>query len=158
MSDLAQCAEEVKYYVQDFVSTRLVPAIDGGVLKSDNSVDQLLKDELCIAASALREDLAGWNVQNGIPGDLVDPSLFPLVFEKTKVLRSGPIALYECISRCGEGQEVFKPPKVACQSDSNKYPNSQAWSKHFQWLPFDVRFEQGASRYVFVGKIYETSS
>ena len=156
MSDLAQCAEEVKYYVQDFVSTRIIPAIDGGVLKSDNSVDQSLKDELRMAASALRKESATWNAQNGIIKDIVDPSLFPFVFEKTKVLRKGPIALCDCILRCGEGQVVPRPPEADTrQLDMAKYRSDRAWSRRFQWLPFDVKFEQngqGASRYVLVGE------
>ena len=153
-SDLAQCADEVKYYVHDFVASRLVPAIDGGVLKSDSRVDQSLQDDLRIAASALRKEHARRNVQSGSVRDIVDPSLFPFVFEMTKVLRYGPTALSDCILRCGEGQAVKCPPEGdTSQSDPIKYPNEKAWSRRFQWLPFDVKFEQnghGASRYVLV--------
>ena len=156
MSDLAQCAEEVKYYVHDFIASQIVPAIDGGVLKSDSSVDRSLQDGLRIAAAALRKDYAGRNVQLGSVRDIVDPSLFPFVYEKTKVLRYGPTALCDCIKRCGEGQAVPNPPESdTCQSDPIKYPNDKAWSRRFQWLPFDVKFErngQGASRYVLVWK------
>ena len=109
-----------------------------------------------MAAFTLKKDLAGRNVQSGTVRDIVDPSLFPFVFEKTKVLRYGPTALPDCIVRCGEGQAVPSPPEGdTCQSDAIKYPNDKAWSRRFQWLPFDVKFEnngQGASRYVWVGK------
>lgn len=152
VSDLAQCADEVKYYVHDFVASRIVPAIDGGILKSDSIIDQSLQDELRIAACALRKDLAKRNEQSGPVRDIVDPSLFPFVFEKTKVLRNGPTALSDCIFRCGEGQAVRSPPEAdACQSDPIKYPNDKAWSRRFQWLPFEVKLEhngQGAPRYV----------
>ena len=109
-----------------------------------------------MATSALRKELAGRKVQSGTVRDIVDPSLFPFVFEKTKVLRYGATALSDCILRCGEGQAVPSPPEGDTrQSDPIKYPNDKAWSRRFQWLPFDVHFEhngQGASRYVSVCK------
>ena len=44
------------------------------------------------------------------------------------------------------------PSEDECvQDDPAKYPNDMAWSRRFQWLPFDVSFDQrdgGASRYV----------
>lgn len=93
---------------------------------------------------------------------MVDPSLFPFVFEKTKVLRYGPMALSDCIMRCGEGEAVKMPPEGdTCQTDPIKYPNDMAWSRHFQWLPFDVKFEdsgQGASRCVLIYKLNSRSS
>ena len=154
ISDSSQCAEEVKYYVHDFVDSRIIPAIDGGVVKSDSIVDRSLQNELRMAASALRKDVAESRGISGVVKDIVDPSLFPFIFEKTKVLRYGPTALSDAILRCGEGEAVKMPPEGdACQSDPVKYPNDMAWSRRFQWLPFDVKFAdsgQGASRSVTV--------
>lgn len=145
-----QCAEEVKYYVSDFAASRIIPAIDGGITKSDDCVDPLLQKELRKAASALRGKKAGAESPTSQVKDVVDPSLFPFAFEKTKVLRYGPTALSDCILRCGEGEAVKMPPEGdGRQSDPIKYPNDMAWSRRFQWLPFDVQFKdggQGASR------------
>lgn len=147
-----QCAEEVKYYVSDFAASRIIRAIDGGITKSDDCVDPLLQKELRKAASALRGKKAGAESPTSQVKDVVDPSLFPFAFEKTKVLRYGPTALSDCILRCGEGEAVKMPPEGdGRQSDPIKYPNDMAWSRRFQWLPFDVQFKdggQGASRYI----------
>ena len=49
------CVEEVKYYVHDFISTRMIPALDGGVIKSDDSVDDSLKVAVQRTADSLRQ-------------------------------------------------------------------------------------------------------
>ena len=147
-----KCAEEVKGYVHDFVDSQIIPAINGGVVKSDSCVDVSLRDELQEAASALRKEIEGLKGSFRSVKDIVDPSLFPFVFEKTKVLRYGPTALSDCIRKCGEGEAVKLPPENDSRElDPIKYPNEVAWSRHFQWLPFDIRLENrgdGASRYV----------
>ena len=45
-SMLDWCVEEVKYYVHDFISTRIIPALDGGVIKLDDCLDKFLKEQL----------------------------------------------------------------------------------------------------------------
>ena len=122
------------------------------MVKSDDIVDPTLQDQLRMAASVLRKEMTGSGTPTGSVKDIVDPSLYPFVFEKTRVLRYGPTPLSDCILRCGEGLAVNMPPEGdAHQSDPIKYPNDMAWSRRFQWLPFDVKFAnggQGASQYV----------
>ena len=82
--------------------------------------------------------------------DVVDPYHFPFVWARTRTLRQGELALSDCISRCGEGEEVKMPSPGECvQHDPAKYPNDMSWSRRFQFLPFDVKFDnkgEGGSR------------
>lgn len=82
--------------------------------------------------------------------DVVDPFLFAFSWENTRTLHFDELTLSNCIERSGEG-EVSRPPKEdECpETDRPKYPNDQAWSRRFQFLPFDVKFDnkgEGGSR------------
>ena len=139
------CAEEVKYYVQDFISTRIIPALDGGVIKSNDCIDLALRKDLQSATAALRKHSSEQVV------DLIDPYLYPYAWMRTRTLGRGSVALADSVSRCGEGDPVKFPPQGDCVQDGRStYPNDMAWSRRFQWLPFDVTFEgrgEGPSRY-----------
>lgn len=45
-SMLDWCVEEAKYYVHEFISTRIILALDGGVIKLDDYPDNSLKKQL----------------------------------------------------------------------------------------------------------------
>lgn len=139
------------------------------MLKSDDSVDSSLWGDLQKATAALRRDSANSICSSYRNFDIVDPCLFPFIFAKTKTLRHGTVAPEDCISRYGEGEAVKKPSDEDCvQKGRAKYPNNRAWSNRFQWLPFDVQFEDrgsGASRYdilnqecIFVAKFFPLHS
>ncbi len=139
-----QCAEEVKYYVQDFMISRIIPAINGGIIKSDDCVDLSLKGGVQRAAAALRKEAVRPRGSNNQVEDILDPYLYPFVFGRTKTLNglwSSDISRNDCISRCGEGEPARTPPERDCiEEDPAKYPNDMAWSRRYQWLPFDVVF------------------
>jgi len=132
----------VRYYVQDFIRTGILPAVDGGVIKSDGCVNPSLSRELLKAVASIEEDsLPNRTSPREQIIDLVDPFLFPFSWDKTKVLRSGSVNRIDCISRCGEGVFADMPSKDECAQDEFvKYRNDMAWSRHYQWLPFDVSF------------------
>ena len=141
MAKLLQCVEEVKYDVDDYMVFGFIPALDGGVLKLD-SVDDSTKDDLQKAAAAIRSECqsdhrAG---SGGLVVDTVDPYLFPYAFEQTGMLMVPEhLQPRDCISRCGEGETVPMSPEDDCNEEEfGKYPNDMAWSRRFQWLPFDV--------------------
>jgi len=111
-----------------------------------------MKVSLQEAASALRSGWAGGKCPPEQVVDIVDPYLFPYAWDKTKTLRGGQhVSISDCISRCGDGEPVKMPREGDCVQDTPwKYRNDMAWSRRFQWLPFDVDFEdrgQGPSRY-----------
>ncbi len=48
----------------------------------------------------------------------------------------------DCIPRCGEGQLAKMPPEDECKEpDHGRCHNDMAFSRRFQWLPFDVVFD-----------------
>ena len=42
--------------------------------------------------------------------DLVHPSLFPVVYGRTKILRDNVVNLDDCVEKCGEGVTLEVPP------------------------------------------------
>lgn len=136
------CVEEVKYYIHDFIPSRIIPSLDGGVIKSDDCVDQLLITDVQRAAASLRRAATkGTGTSPGAVIDILDPYLFPFAFEKTRVIRGGYIAPQECISSSGQGEPVRRPSDDECvEHERAKYPNKHAYSNHSQWLPFDITF------------------
>lgn len=129
----------------------IIPAIDGGVLKSDHTTFSILKRELQRVTASVRKDV----FKRSSTGDdgvthTVDPHLFPFAWKRTRTLRNREVTLSDCISRYGQGEAVKAPSQDDCaQKDPAKYPNDMAWSNRFQFLPFDVKFDKrgkGASR------------
>lgn len=146
--DGSQCVEEVKHYTRDSVASSLIPSLNGGVIKSDVCVDTTTNLTLKQAAHVLRRTIKDHRDML----DLVDPFLFPFAWERTRLLRKGSIRSIDCIPRCGEGQLAKMPPEDDCKEpDHGRYRNDMAYSRRFQWLPFDVVFDNngvGQSRSV----------
>lgn len=140
----------MKYYVGDFSRLGVVPAIDGGVIKSDHRIPLILNNELQKTITSLRRHARALPNTGDVAVDVVDPYYFPFVWGRTRTLRGGELTLSNCISRCGEGEEVKMPsPEECIQKDPAKYPSDMAWSCRFQFLPFDVQFDhkgEGGSR------------
>lgn len=107
----------------------------------------MLRRGLMNATATLRNDM-----RNGLTGDddvtdVVDPHQFPFAWERTHTLRRGFLTLSDCISRIGEGKLAKQPSEDDCkQTDPAKYPNDQAYSQRFQYLPFDVNFANRGDR------------
>ena len=141
---IMQCVEEVKYYVQAFYGTGIVPAIDGGVVKSDVLVPGILLHAIQKAAAALRRDYFKESTsEDGIVSNVLDPHLFAFSWERTRFIKYGrPMTLSDCLDRCGDGALLWQPPEDHCVEKARyRYPNNMAWSRRFQWLPFDVDFD-----------------
>ena len=143
----------MRYYVRDHIKSHIIPAIDGGVFKSDTSVPTPTRTDLVHAIATLRAHKGSQiGRADDTVQDLVDPFSFPFMWERTRTLRQGWVSRMDCISRCGEGESVKSPPEDDCRQDNfAKYRNDMAWSRRYQWLPFNVSFEddgRGPSRYV----------
>ena len=118
------------------------------VVKSDTTVSPDLKAELRIACKSLEDiptSLKDWH-----PGsddkvlDLVHPSLFPLIYGRSRVLPTGEVGLQDCTEYIGKG-EVVKPPASSDTEENLSYlygfsgnARTKYWSQDFQWLPCDV--------------------
>ena len=121
------------------------------VVKSDTAVSSELKQLLQEAVNkfevGIPEKLKDWH-----PGsddkvwDLVHPSLFPLIYGRSRVLENGETTtLHDCIQRCGQGRITNVPPAEeideASRDDHSSFSVDQVYhpfSNKFQWLPCEV--------------------
>ena len=100
---------------------------------------------------------------NGKIWDLVNPSLFPLVYGRTRILADGTTTtLDNCIHLCGQGETIpaipsRPPPNPEQELDAKrgkKPPKKKertledSYSKKFQWLPCVIDVSKGDIRYV----------
>ncbi|KAF8885258.1 hypothetical protein CPB84DRAFT_1788555 [Gymnopilus junonius] len=159
------CIEELKYKAsllpEDPAEHPPIIVYNGDVVKSDVAVPPELKKELQEAVkefeAKIPERLKDWH-----PGsdekvwDLIHPSLFPLIYGRTRVLANGEATtLEDCITRSGEGEiapipgeddthEFGKPPVhfYSWQQNYLKKP----FSAKFQWLPCEVDISSGEAR------------
>ena len=125
--------------------------LDAAVIKSDIAIASDLKEALQAAAASLEaipDRLKDWHPgSNRKVLDLVHPSLFPLIYGRSRILPSGVVGLQDCASYTGKGEIIATPDDA--QIDLKKIPRGRSpweiahqkfWSKSFQWLPCDVRF------------------
>ena len=66
--------------------------------------------------------------------DLVHPSLFPLVYGRSRILPNGTVPLENCVDFCAKGEIVPEP------EDVDSY-----YSSCFQWLPCEVQLRDDGS-------------
>jgi hypothetical protein len=160
------CIDELRYKSAQFRVTRAITAYDGDVVKSDTVIPSSLQDALKAAAAPLEnvsEVYRDWH-----PGsentvlDLVHPSLFPVVYGRTKILRDNVMNLDDCVEKCGEGVTLEVPPSEEAAlvtlyepDDDRRSFYSWNWgamndpySRKFQWLPCEVGFEGDKVKYV----------
>lgn len=130
--------------------------------KADGLIDAGLRDELIDGVKPLldvEEDLKDWHPNSKEQVlNLVHPSLFPLVYGRTRVLQEGNIGLSDCLQSCGKGtvapQPVLEPPKEgswayhkSLQADTDRF------SRRFQWLPSEMKFTGTGSNVEFTSYI-----
>ncbi len=147
--------KELQWKAEILVNEGLVQVFDNGVVKSDTPVSEEIKAALKEAVMPLQnvpEEQKDYH-----PGsdnkvvDLVHPSLFPVVFGRTRVLPDRLLGVEDCLDRIGEGTVL-----PVMESEDNvpaymgRYPRSNhpaAMSTKFQWLPCDVEWmENGQCR------------
>ncbi len=155
------CLAELRHKASLIPEGSVPPPIvvyNGDVVKSDSALSVDFKAALQNAAndfeSRIPDRLKDWH-----PGtdkkvwDLVHPSLFPLVYGRTRILENGEITnLEDCIERCGEGTISRIPgaaeASVRWQGEYSDSGIERAYSRKFQWLPCEVDISQDKSRYV----------
>lgn len=76
--------------------------------------------------------------------DLVHPSLFPVVYGRTRVLAGSIIGLDDCLHHVGQGELIPIPPEKDLQVRLSEYSFMYNSSKilhsgKFQWLPCEVQ-------------------
>lgn len=162
ISDMAWdwCLTELRDKAERFERTGRVLVLDAGsrISKSDQRVPESLRQELNDAVKPLldRPDAErDWH-----PGsddkvlNLVHPSLFPLVYGRTKVLVNGGKVPLDLANIEGlEGAEVAPSLTATSQPSRPHYGDGThggMWSKDFQWLPCEVEFTEDTGTNVHI--------
>ncbi|KAM0251881.1 hypothetical protein ACHAQJ_007994 [Trichoderma viride] len=139
------CIEELRIKADLYEQTGLVPVMDYSacVIKSDVVMTQGLSDDLKGAVARLEDipdELKDWHPgSDGKVLDLVHPSLWPLVYGRSRILTDRRIGLQESLEYCGVGQVIPVPPESETHAINNfNVRQPVALSTRFQWLPCDV--------------------
>lgn len=142
------CIKELRHMASVYHSSPGNPppifVYNGDVVKSDTAVSaelkEALQEEMKRFEEAIPVKLNDWH-----PGsdekvlDLVHPSLFPLVYGRTRILHEGETTtLANCIERCGEGEIVTQPRYEETFERSIPSMQHRVFSQNFQWLPCEV--------------------
>ncbi|EAW14627.1 uncharacterized protein ACLA_076680 [Aspergillus clavatus NRRL 1] len=145
---LSWIVQEAKWKAKAFQETGQVVAFDVGVVKSDTAVSEELRQALLEAVHPL-EDIPE-DQKDYHPGsdqqvvDLVHPSLFPVIYGRTRILPDKRIELDSFESAIGEGQVLPVPPEEEAGAARDRWGNRnhehKPYSRKFQWLPCDVQF------------------
>ncbi|KAJ5119067.1 hypothetical protein N7448_010775 [Penicillium atrosanguineum] len=130
-----------------------VEVFDDGVLKSDSVISSDLKASLKEAVAPLGnvpEDAKDYHPHSDNKVvDLVHPSLFPVIYNRTHVLRDRIIGLDDCLDSIGDGELLPSPSReesiiwpdehspFSLQTHGHSHPPEL--STKFQWLPCDVK-------------------
>ncbi|KAH7032346.1 hypothetical protein B0J12DRAFT_767451 [Macrophomina phaseolina] len=128
----AFCIAELRDKAKRHEESGMTVVLDGeaGVVKSDSIVSTQLKDALRAAVKQLEDVPAedrDWHPgSNSQVLDLVHPSLYPLVYGRSKVAPRAEIGLEESLS-----EEIQS-------SVAGGWPT--LWSRKYQWLPAELRF------------------
>jgi hypothetical protein len=153
------CIKELRDKAITFKKTGFVRAVDAGscVCKSDTLVATAFAKELQDSTLPLRDQCGKKFSHDGQLTDLVDPSMFPLIYGKTRVCTDGrQVELDTCINHCDEAISTIAPlyPENRLLSsheiDRNRERHGRPfdhhsakpfrWSLRFQWLPCELKF------------------
>ncbi|KAF7593569.1 hypothetical protein BBP40_011189 [Aspergillus hancockii] len=145
--------QELQFKAQSLQENGLVRLFDHGVVKSDTAIPLELQHALKEAVRPLEgvpEEQKDYH-----PGsdnkviDLVHPSLFPVVYGQSKVLRDSRVNLKDCFSPA-EGDTLPVPPEEQARIpqygekaytwETEDYEKIKPYSRKFQWMPCEVKF------------------
>ncbi|KAL4932551.1 DUF4246 domain-containing protein [Aspergillus undulatus] len=114
-----------------------------GVCKSDTAISSDLKSQLSDSVDLLSHQAIRQKSESAVV-NLVDPSLFPLVYGRTKILVGGQSCGMDedsWSSRSKEGPVVSELPQLVKGGSTWSWGGGRyIWSSKFQWLPCEVEF------------------
>ncbi|RSM06593.1 hypothetical protein CDV31_009022 [Fusarium ambrosium] len=154
------CIKELRAKAEYFKRSGLVPTLDASatVVKSDIMIDEKLKHELRSAFEKLKEEQKAnpdWH-----PGtesrvqDLVHPSLYPLVYGRTRVMQNEVVGVQDAISWVGKGEVIPQSTETPSLVDIRRSIDYSVggskvdptfWSLDYQWLPSNLAFQSDGS-------------
>ncbi|KAF2126696.1 hypothetical protein P153DRAFT_368765 [Dothidotthia symphoricarpi CBS 119687] len=152
------CIEELRSKAAFLEKTGIIPTLDAcaSVAKSDTLVSPELHDALRDAFETIKASHASspdWhpNSQDMVQ-DLVHPSMFPLVYGRTRVLKDEVVGVADAIEKwAGKGDVIAKDTSTLNPRDRVRYGVGSGevppdyWSNTYQWLPANVAFQEDNS-------------
>ncbi|CEJ53750.1 hypothetical protein PMG11_00094 [Penicillium brasilianum] len=147
--------KELQWKSESFKETGRVTVFDVGVVKSDTAIcaelQQALKEAVVPFEDVPEEqrDYHPGSKQQVI--DLVHPSLFPVIFGRSRILPDRTIDLETCLGSVGQGELLPVPSQDQLLAPSRPYSfahTPSSYSQQFQWLPCDVELKQEGCRIV----------
>jgi hypothetical protein len=128
---------ELRYKAQVFKDTGTISVYDGDVVKSDIAVSPSIKAELQAAVRVLENIPDVYkDYHPGSDGkilDLVHPSLFPLIYGRSRILPDFLATLDDCVECCGKGVVIRglddKDVEVSWEDGQ---ASASSYSKNFQ--------------------------
>ncbi|KAG5645508.1 hypothetical protein DXG03_005918 [Asterophora parasitica] len=143
------CIAELRYNANQPDPTAIVTVYNGDVVKSDIAVPSTLQSALEAAVKPL--EVVSSREKDWHPGsdekvlDLVHPSLFPLIYGRSRILPHSLVGLDDCIKRTAEGVVIPIPPEEEAWVESSptygtdeENEPKKPFSRRFQWLPCEV--------------------
>jgi hypothetical protein len=117
------------------------------VVKSDSLVSSELHQSLLQAFQKLlgdRKSSPDWHPNtNGMVHDLVHPSMYPLVYGRSRVLNEEVVGVQDAVTKwAGKGDLIPKETEIP-EHLSGVPP--VYWSNSYQWLPSNVAFAEDGS-------------
>jgi hypothetical protein len=151
--------EELQFKAKIAKHFDAITIYNGDVVKSDSNVLLALTKDLNAAIAPLEEASERVREYRIVTEDiererdLVHPSLFPLVYGRSRILRDRVIGLDDAIASMGQGEIINIPSagpsrrdmswNIASRADIDERP----YSSKTQWLPSDVLFRDDGSCY-----------
>ncbi|KAF2474944.1 uncharacterized protein BDR25DRAFT_280572 [Lindgomyces ingoldianus] len=155
---LEYCIKELRDKATLYEKTGIIPVLDVNtcVIKTDSTIPAPIKEALKKAVARLENVPA--TQKDWHPGsddkvlDLVHPSLFPLVYGRSRVLPTSTTTLEDCLQNIGKGEIVAKPQNTDDALENLTWgifsiPRKiELWSTRYQWLPCNISFRDGNAR------------
>lgn len=125
----------------------MIPVIDYSAcaIKSDKLIPEELKEALKAAVAPFENVPANrldWHPgSDGKVLDLVHPSLWPLLYGRSRILSDKRITVDNCLEHCGMGEIIPVPPLNAFRIQKPSWTTVlevPCLSAKYQWLPCDV--------------------
>lgn len=126
------------------------------MVKSDSIVSSELRKALRMAFTKVQKDQMSapdWHPNsNGMVQDLVHPSMYPLVYGRSRILKEEVVGIDDAIENwAGKGDIIPREEWQEDPQDRFRYGVGggmvppQYWSEIYQWLPANVAFQDDGS-------------
>ncbi|KAF2734477.1 hypothetical protein EJ04DRAFT_466559 [Polyplosphaeria fusca] len=152
------CIQELRSKGKYYKESKIVPTLDAcaSVAKSDELVSADLHQALLTAFDKLKAHQSSapdWHPNsNKQVQDLVHPSMYPLVYGRSRVLKEEVVGVAEAIKKWAGKGDVIPKDKGNLEAErgrrynvGSEYVPPEYWSDTFQWLPANVEFQDDGS-------------